>query len=40
LRLEKSEDWIKLFEKTGEMSDAYGVQSFILNQLKNLEGID
>lgn len=40
MRLEKSEDWIKLFEKTGEMSDAYGVQSFILNQLKSLEGID
>ena len=40
MRLEKSEDWIKLFEKTGEMSDAYDVQSFILNQLKSLEGID
>jgi adenylate cyclase len=40
MRLAKSEDWIKLFEKTGEMNDAYSIQSFILNQLKSMEGID
>ena len=40
MRLAKSEDWIKLFEKTGEMNDAYSIQNFILNQLKSMEGID
>lgn len=40
MRLEKSENWIKLFDKTGKMRDAYAVQDFILDQLKSLEGVD
>jgi len=27
MRLAKSEDWIKLFEKTGEMNDAYSIKA-------------